>query len=39
MQWPEGHYAVGEAIARTIWAPMLRSHRVTAEQMAMLERG
>ena len=39
MQGPEGHYALGEAIARTIWAPILRSHRVTVDQMALLEPG
>jgi D-apionate oxidoisomerase len=39
MQGPEEHYAVGEEIAKTIWAPILRSHRVTVEQMAMLEPG
>jgi hypothetical protein len=39
MQGPEEHYAVGEEIARTIWQPILRSHRVTVEQMAMLEPG
>lgn len=39
MQGPEEHYVVGEAIARTIWAPILRSHRVTVDQMAMLEPG
>jgi D-apionate oxidoisomerase len=39
MQGPEEHYAVGEEIARTIWAPILRSHRVTVEQMALLEPG
>jgi hypothetical protein len=39
MQGPEAHYALGEAIARTIWAPILRSHRVTVEQMALLEPG
>lgn len=39
MQGPEAHYAVGEAIARTIWAPILRSHRVTVEEMALLEPG
>ena len=39
MQGPEDQYAVGEAIARTIWAPVLRSHRVTVEQMALLEPG
>lgn len=39
MQGPEEHYAIGEEIARTIWAPILRSHRVTVEQMALLEPG
>lgn len=39
MQGPESAYAVGEEIARTIWAPVMRSHRVTVEQMAMLEPG
>lgn len=39
MQGPEAHYALGEAVARTIWAPILRSHRVTVDQMALLEPG
>jgi hypothetical protein len=39
MQGPEEHYAVGEEIAKTIWAPILRSHRVTVDQLAMLEPG
>ncbi|MFT3974108.1 MAG: phosphogluconate dehydrogenase C-terminal domain-containing protein [Amaricoccus sp.] len=39
MQGPEAHFAIGEGIARTIWAPILRSHRVTVDQMAMLEPG
>ncbi len=34
---PEKDYAKGEAIARTIFAPVLRAHRVTTEQMAILE--
>ena len=37
MQGPEEHYALGEEVARTIWAPVMRSHRVTVEQMALLE--
>ncbi len=37
MQGPEADYARGEAIAKTIWAPVMRSHRVTVEQLAMLE--
>jgi D-apionate oxidoisomerase len=37
MQGPESDYAKGEAISRRIFGPVLRSHRVTVEQMAMLE--
>jgi hypothetical protein len=39
MQGPEEHFAIGEEIAKTIFQPILRSHRVTVEQMAMLEPG
>ena len=39
MQGPESHYAIGEEVARAIWAPVMRSHRVTVEQMALLEPG
>ncbi len=39
MQGPEEHYALGEEVARTIWAPVMRSHRITVEQMAILEPG
>jgi hypothetical protein len=39
MQGPEEHYAVGEEIAKTIFKPILRTHRVTVEQMALLEPG
>jgi hypothetical protein len=39
MQGPESDYAKGEAIARIIWAPVMRSHRVTVDQMALLEPG
>lgn len=37
LQGPEEDYARGEAIARAIFAPVMRSHRVTTEQMAILE--
>ena len=37
MQGPEEHYALGEKIARDFYAPVTRSHRVTIEQMAILE--
>lgn len=39
MQGPDDAYALGEEIARVIWAPVMRSHRVTVEQMALLEPG
>jgi D-apionate oxidoisomerase len=39
MQGPEADYAKGEALAKTIWAPVMRSHRLTVEQMALLEPG
>ncbi len=37
MQGPEEHYALCEAVAREIYKPVMRSHRVTVEQMAILE--
>jgi hypothetical protein len=37
MQGPEADYARGEALARKIFGPILRAHRVTVEQMAILE--
>ena len=37
MQGPEEHYAVGERVAQAMYAPILRTHRITVEQMAMLE--
>ena len=39
MQGPESHYPLGEEVARIIWAPVMRSHRITVEQMAILEPG
>ena len=39
MQGPESEYAVGEAVCRDMWAPILRVHRVTVEQLAILEPG
>ena len=39
MQGPEEAYALGEEVARVIWAPVMRSHRVSVEQMALLEPG
>lgn len=37
MQGPEEDYAKGEAVIRTIFAPVMTAHRVTVEQMAILE--
>ncbi|WP_018717734.1 phosphogluconate dehydrogenase C-terminal domain-containing protein [Arhodomonas aquaeolei] len=39
MQGPEESWALGEEIARTIYAPVNRSHRVSVEHMAILEPG
>ena len=36
-QGPEEHYAVGEKLAGEMFAPILRLHRITIEQMAILE--
>ena len=36
-QGPEEDYARGEAIARAIYAPILKAYRITTEQMAILE--
>lgn len=37
LRGPEENYAIGEAIARAIYAPVVDAHRCTAEQMAILE--
>lgn len=37
MQGEEADYARGEAVARVIFAPVMKAHRVTVEQMAILE--
>jgi D-apionate oxidoisomerase len=37
MQGPEADYQLGERIARDIYAPVTRAHRITVEQMAILE--
>jgi hypothetical protein len=39
MQGPEEHYPLCEEIAKTIYKPVFRSHRITVEQMAILEPG
>lgn len=39
MQGPDEDYALGEQVGKTIFAPVARSHRVTVEQMALLEPG
>lgn len=37
MQGSEADYADGETLARLFFAPVVRAHRITVEQMAMLE--
>ncbi len=37
LQGPEEDYAKGEVIASKLFGPILRSHRISIEQMAMLE--
>ncbi len=37
MQGPEEAYELGEQVARTIFAPVMNAHRVTVEQLAILE--
>lgn len=37
MQGPEEDFVKGEAISKAMFGPILRSHRVTVEQMAILE--
>lgn len=39
MQGPESDYQKGEDVARVIWSPVMRSHRLTVEQLALLEPG
>jgi len=38
-QGPESHYEEGEALAKIFYAPVSRAHRITVEQMALLEPG
>lgn len=37
VQGPESAYALGEDIARRLYKPVMRAHRVTLEHMALLE--
>ncbi len=37
MQGPEEHYALCEGVARTIFKPVMRSHRCTVENIAVME--
>lgn len=39
IQGPESDYALGEKVGKTIYAPVVRSHRVSVEGMALLEPG
>lgn len=37
IQGSEADYELGERLAKRMWGPILRSHRITLEQMAILE--
>lgn len=39
MQGPEEDYAKGAAFCEAMWSPVVRTHRVTLEQLAILEPG
>ncbi|MCA1326336.1 phosphogluconate dehydrogenase C-terminal domain-containing protein [Herbaspirillum sp. alder98] len=39
MQGPDSAFDLGEDVAKVIYAPILRSYRLTVEQMALLEPG
>lgn len=39
VQGPEEHYEIGDRVGRAIYAPVVRSHRVTLKQFALLEPG
>ena len=39
VQGPETDYALGDKVGRAIYAPVVRSHRVTLKQFALLEPG
>jgi hypothetical protein len=39
MQGPEADYEVGAEICRAMWSPVTRTHRVSVEQLAILEPG
>ncbi|WP_027474107.1 phosphogluconate dehydrogenase C-terminal domain-containing protein [Curvibacter gracilis] len=39
MQGPESAFDLGEELAKTIYAPILNSYRLTVDQMALLEPG
>lgn len=39
MQGPDEHYRLGEDVCKAMWSPIIRSYRVTVEQLAILEPG
>lgn len=39
MQGPDAHYRLGEDVCKAMWSPIIRSYRVTVEQLAILEPG
>jgi len=39
MQGPDEHYAIGAEVCQAMWSPVTRTHRMTVEQLAILEPG
>ena len=39
MQGPKSDYQKGEDVAKTVWSPVMRSHRLSVKQLALLEPG
>ena len=37
MQGPEDHYSIGETVSKKMFAPIINCHRVTVDQMGILE--
>lgn len=39
MQGPEEHYALGAEVCAAMWSPIIKTYRMTVEQLAILEPG
>lgn len=39
MQGPEEDYSIGAEVCEAMWSPIIKTHRVTVEQLAILEPG